>query len=114
MEALGLGWLAEVAKQGFGYVLFGLSLIVVWWQDKRLQGCQTLSRADAERMTKALTEATETIRQIISVQQERVQIDRELVTVVTALMKQIDTSESRSSERAANIMAAIRERTHRG
>jgi len=109
MEALGLGWLAELAKAGTGWLVSCLLSTVVWWLYRELQRCQAQSREDAKAMTEALTRATDVNRDLITVQRERVQAERETGSAMQILVKQIETSDTLARERAEDIRRTIRE-----
>jgi predicted regulator of amino acid metabolism with ACT domain len=113
MEELPAGWLKSLASQGPGWTLFCLTAVVagtvIYWLVRQLREEHKQSRADQEKMTKALTEATEVNRQIVSVQQERVQTDKELGSIVNALIKQAEVTNTLAGERAVNIQNTMRD-----
>lgn len=113
MDQLGITWLTELAKAGLGYILFCLSMVVVWWLDKRCQNCQEQSRKDAERMAGILEKCNEIMKDTARSQPELIAAQREVVQVLQAVIKQVDVSDDRARERAENIMRTI-ERGQRG
>lgn len=105
METLGLGWLAEIAKQGLGYLLFGLSLLVIWWQNNKLLDT-------GQKVTEALTRMGILTEQVLTVQRERVAAERETANAMTLLVTKIEGYGALGTERAARIISAIEGRTN--
>ena len=105
MEALGLGWLAEIAKQGLGYLLFGMSLLVIWWQNKLLMEY-------GQKVTEALTRMGILTEQVLTVQRERVAAERETANAMNLLVTKVESYGALGTERAARIISAIEGRTN--
>jgi hypothetical protein len=112
MEALGLGWAAEIAKGGFGWLLFMGTLFVLWRRDESLRICREQSREDAIKMAIALEQAAKVISESSEV--ERQQIEAVLQALIKQidvsderLRKQIDVSDDRAKDRAINIKSDI-------
>jgi len=105
MEALGLGWLADLSKQGLGFLLFGLSLIVIWWQNKLLLEY-------GQKVTEALTRMALLTEQVLTVQRERVAAEKETASAMNLLVQKIEGYGALGNERASRIISAIEGRTN--
>jgi hypothetical protein len=100
MEALGVGWLAEIAKQGLGYLLFGMSLLVIWWQNRLLMEY-------GHKVTEALTRMGILTEQVLTVQRERVAAEKETASTMNLLVTKIEGYGALGTERASRIISAI-------
>lgn len=109
MEQLGLGWLSELAKSGTGWLLASFFATVIYLLYLKLDSCREQSREDAKAMTEALTRATDVNRDLITVQRERVQAERETASAMQLLVGKIEASETLARERAEGIQRTIRE-----
>jgi hypothetical protein len=118
MEALGLGWAAEIAKGGFGWLLFMGTIFVLWRRDESLRICREQSREDAIKMAIALEQAAKVISESSEVERQQIEADKVASAVLQALIKQIDVSDERlrkqidvsddrAKDRAINIKSDI-------
>lgn len=114
MEQLGTGWSLDIAKQGFGYLLFVTSLLVSGWiinnLYKDLRSCEKQSRIDGEIMTKVVALATKSLDDTKSTLDELIMLVREANGTVQGLGKQIENQERSSAERSGNLLREIRDR----
>lgn len=114
MEKLGVDWSTEIAKQGFGYLLFVASLLVFGWiinsLYKDLRSCEKQSRIDGETMTKVVALATKSLDDTKSTLDELIMLVREANGTVQGLGKQIENQERSAGERSANLLREIRDR----
>jgi hypothetical protein len=104
MESAGLGWASEIAKGGFGYLLFIGSLVVLWLKDRELRDCQRQSREDAMKIAVALELAGKAIGEGNSVMGEIQEAIKLSSAVLQQHGKQIDLSDERARERAQEIV----------
>jgi hypothetical protein len=104
MESAGLGWAAEIGKQGLGYLLFLGSLVVLWLKDRELRDCQKQSREDAMKLAVSLELAGRAIGEGNSVMGEIQEAVKLSSAVIQQHSKQIDLSDQRAKERAEEIV----------
>jgi hypothetical protein len=107
MESAGLGWAAEIGKQGLGYLLFMGSLVVLWLKDKELRDCQKQSREDAMKMAVSLELAAKSIGESNGVMDETKEATKLFAGVLQQHGKQLDISDDRAKERAGEIVRAL-------
>lgn len=103
MEALIPVWLQEIGRAGLGYVLFLLSLWVLWRKDNELRACREQARGDAIKMAVALEQAAKEIGASTEVERQRVEADKVTTEILKAVIKQSDISDERARDRATGI-----------
>jgi hypothetical protein len=96
-------WLQELARAGLGYVLFLLSLWVLWWKDTELKACREQARNDAIKVAIALEQAAKEIGSSTEVERQRVEADKVTTEILRAVIKQSDISDERARDRATGI-----------
>jgi hypothetical protein len=104
MESAGLGWASEIAKGGFGYLLFIGSLVVLWVKDRELRDCQRQGREDAMRLAASMEIAARSIGESNGVMGEIQEAIKLSSAVLQQHSKQIDLSDERARERAQEIV----------
>ena len=109
MESLVPVWMGELAKQGPGWILFCLSCVVIWWQNKEIRELRILSRTDAEQMTKTIVHASMVLEKFSEVHRERTEAERKVGEILQALDKRTEISDRVALERAQGIQTQIRD-----
>jgi hypothetical protein len=117
MEPLLPAWVQEIARAGFGYILFLAALVILWRKDRELAACQEQGRADAIKMAVALEQTAKVVGEANEVQRQQIETSKLEAGVIQALTKQIDIGEERARERddrarerAQTIMDAVNRR----
>lgn len=107
METLLPAWLAEISRQGFGYLLFLASLYVLARKDSELKACQEQARLDAVKMAVAFEQAAKAISESTEVERQRIEADKVTSEVLKGVIKQVDISDERAKDRALSINVTI-------
>lgn len=107
MEGLAIGWAAEIARAGLGYLLFCATAFVLWLKDRELKACQEQARKDAVQMAVALEQAAKEIGSSTEVERQRVEADKVTAEILKAVIKQADITDERARDRATGIEQRI-------
>lgn len=107
MEALIPAWLQELARAGLGYILFMLSLWVLWRKDNELRVCREQAHIEAIKIAVALEQAAKEIGASTEVERQRVEADKITAEILKAVIKQSDISDERARDRATGIEQRI-------
>jgi hypothetical protein len=110
MESAGLAWAQEIARGGFGYLLFIGSWPVIAYLYRSLEKCRIEAREDSKAMTEALVKAAAALDGATDNNKSQIETNKLNTGVLQALIKQVDMSDDRARERAERIVSALERR----
>lgn len=110
MESAGLAWAQEIARAGFGYLLFIATWPIIGYLYRSLERCRVEAREDSKAMTEALVKAAAALDGATDNNKNWLETNKLNTGVLQALIKQVDISDDRARERADRIVSALERR----
>lgn len=111
MESLGLGWAAEIGRQGFGYVLFMATLVgsslIIRSLYSELKTCRELSRTESNKVTEALVLAAKAIGESNDAHKETTETGKLIAKVIEGLGERIGKSDELTKSRFDEIIRSL-------